>query len=179
VSIVHIMSELSQSPRLPYSQDWSCSARRKSTVPPKSCRLPCSIFHSPLSATLSNRSLLTTHPAVPPAELEALLLTHPRLVDAGVIGIWSPSQATELPRAYVVPRTPLSSLSPAQRSELEQQVADWIAGKVANHKRLRGGVVLIDAVPKSPSGKILRKDLRELAKKEVEGGAAEGRLAKL
>lgn len=39
-------------------------------------------------------------------------------------------------------------------------------GKVANHKKLRGGVVLVDAIPKSPAGKILRKILRDQAKAE-------------
>ena len=38
---------------------------------------------------------------------------------------------------------------------------DWVASNVAGYKRLRGGVVFIDAIPKSPSGKILRKDLRD------------------
>jgi acyl-coenzyme A synthetase/AMP-(fatty) acid ligase len=46
---------------------------------------------------------------------------------------------------------------------------DWVASKVANHKKLRGGVVFIDAIPKSPSGKILRKELRELAKRQDKG----------
>ena len=49
------------------------------------------------------------------------------------------------------------------------EIMDWVAGKVANHKKLRGGVVFIDAIPKSPSGKILRKDLRELAKRQDKG----------
>ena len=39
---------------------------------------------------------------------------------------------------------------------------------MANHKKLRGGVVFLEAIPKSPSGKILRKDLRELAKRDWE-----------
>ena len=42
-----------------------------------------------------------------------------------------------------------------------------MAGQVSNHKRLRGGVVFLPAIPKSPSGKILRKDLRALAKKQA------------
>jgi 4-coumarate--CoA ligase len=45
----------------------------------------------------------------------------------------------------------------------------WVDGKVANHKRLRGGMVFVDVVPKSPSGKILRKDLRVRAKEEMKG----------
>ena len=46
-----------------------------------------------------------------------------------------------------------------------QEIIDWVAGQVANHKRLRGGVVFLEAIPKSASGKILRKELRALAKK--------------
>lgn len=98
---------------------------------------------------------------VPPAELESLLLQHPQVVDSGVIGIWDDSQATELPRAYIV-----ASADTTDKDSLAKEVATWVASKVANHKRLRGGVIVIDAIPKSPSGKILRKDLREQAKKE-------------
>ena len=49
----------------------------------------------------------------------------------------------------------------------EREVADWLAQKVARHKRLAGGVVFVDAIPKNPSGKILRKALRERAREEV------------
>ncbi|WWD18660.1 hypothetical protein CI109_103113 [Kwoniella shandongensis] len=117
---------------------------------------------------------------VPPAELEALLLTHPDVADVGVIGIWSKEQATELPRAYIVPRGGLSSISEKSKNELSTKIQKWVEGKVSNHKRLRGGVILIEAIPKSPSGKILRKDLRVLAKKEEEQDEVKkGRKAKL
>lgn len=100
---------------------------------------------------------------VPPAELEALLLTHPQVLDAGVIGVWDASQATELPRAYIVAKP-----GSGDKEALEREVGLWVASKVANHKRLRGGVAVIDAIPKSPSGKILRKDLRARAERERE-----------
>ncbi|WVO18078.1 hypothetical protein L204_105778 [Cryptococcus depauperatus] len=116
---------------------------------------------------------------VPPAELEALLLKHSAVADVGVIGIYSEAQATELPRAYIVPRGGLSSLSSQAQRELSKDIHDWAASQVANHKKLRGGVILIDAIPKSPSGKILRKDLRALAKKEAQDAVAAGREAKL
>ena len=105
--------------------------------------------------------------AVPPAELESLLLNHPQVADVGVIGIYSEAQATELPRAYIVPKSPLNSMSDADKKSLIDDVAQWVASKVSNHKRLRGGIVLVDIIPKSPSGKILRKILRERAKGEV------------
>jgi acyl-coenzyme A synthetase/AMP-(fatty) acid ligase len=93
-------------------------------------------------------------------------LSNDKVTDTAVIGIQSKKLHTELPRAYVVPSVPLSSLSSAQRQALSKEIADWVATKVAPHKRLRGGVILIDAIPKSPAGKILRKNLRVLAEKE-------------
>ncbi|OCF37159.1 AMP-binding protein [Kwoniella heveanensis CBS 569] len=117
---------------------------------------------------------------VPPAELEALLLTHPEVTDVGVIGIYSKAEATELPRAYVVPAGGLASLPTTEaKQEFSEKIVKWVSDKVANHKRLRGGVILLDVVPKSPSGKILRKDLRARAVKEEEEGVIQGRRAKL
>ena len=92
---------------------------------------------------------------VAPAELEALLLQCPGVKDAGVVGVYSEAQATELPRAYVV-----ADASP-------EFIAEWIKERVSNPKRLRGGVVIVDSIPKSPSGKILRKDLRTRAAQEM------------
>ncbi|KAK7722711.1 hypothetical protein SLS57_004916 [Botryosphaeria dothidea] len=92
---------------------------------------------------------------VAPAELEALLLNHADIMDAAVIGV--EAEGTEVPRAYVV----------ADKNKISaKQIQEYVKSNVADYKRLRGGVVFLDAIPKSPSGKILRKDLRELAKKE-------------
>lgn len=107
---------------------------------------------------------------VPPAELEALLLTHPDVVDAGVVGVWVEEQATELPRAYIVARPGKIEKGPREeedRSKFGAEIAQWVAGRVAQHKKLRGGVKVVDAIPKSPSGKILRKDLRVVAQGEI------------
>lgn len=103
---------------------------------------------------------------VAPAELEALLLTHPKIVDCGIVGVYDASQATELPRAYIVtnPTAGISSLD-AQLA-FAKEVQAWVAGRVAAHKRLRGGVVVTVAIPKSPSGKILRNTLRKRAEEE-------------
>jgi 4-coumarate--CoA ligase len=49
-----------------------------------------------------------------------------------------------------------------------KEIQAFVAKQVARYKRLRGGVVFLPAIPKSPSGKILRRDLRELAKKEAQ-----------
>ncbi|PBK78575.1 AMP binding protein [Armillaria solidipes] len=104
---------------------------------------------------------------VPPAELESVLLGHPDVADAAVIGVYDASQATELPRAYIVPANPDRTKTNGLKVSFESEVVKWMATKVAHHKYLRGGVVIIDAIPKSPAGKILRRELRELAKKEV------------
>lgn len=90
---------------------------------------------------------------VPPAELEALLLTHPEISDAAVIP-FPDKQVGQFPMAYVV-RKAGSNLS-------EKAVMDFIAGQVAPYKRIRR-VAYVAAIPKNPSGKILRKDLIKLA----------------
>lgn len=94
---------------------------------------------------------------VAPAELEALLLDHPAVQDAAVVGVTINGE--ELPRAYVALQ--------ADQTATPREIADWLAQKVARHKRLAGGVKFVDAIPKNPSGKILRKALRDLAKTEV------------
>lgn len=99
---------------------------------------------------------------VAPAELEGLLTSHPLIDDAAVIGLYDPSQATEVPRAYIVRRRAVSG----QRTTSERELAEWLAARVAPHKRLRGGIRFIDAVPKSASGKILRRLLKVQAEEE-------------
>ncbi|KAJ7214390.1 AMP binding protein [Mycena pura] len=111
---------------------------------------------------------------VPPAELEAVLLTHPDIADVGVIGINSAEQATELPRAYVVHANPGKVKTAQAKAEFGQSVAKWIKSRVARHKYLRAGVAVIDVVPKSAAGKILRKELRERAKQEAARGEIDG-----
>ncbi|KAE9617269.1 hypothetical protein Lal_00034685 [Lupinus albus] len=90
---------------------------------------------------------------VPPAELEALLLTHPDISDAAVIP-YPDNEAGQIPMGYIVRKTG-SSLS-------EKEVIDFVAKQVAPYKRIRR-VSFISSVPKNPSGKILRKDLIKLA----------------
>ncbi|KAK4499750.1 hypothetical protein PRZ48_007936 [Zasmidium cellare] len=93
---------------------------------------------------------------VAPAELEALLNSHPKIADAAAIGVWSDEQQTEVPRAYVVKKGEISAT----------EVANFVKGQVASYKQLRGGVYFMDEIPKSASGKILRKDLRQIAAAE-------------
>ena len=87
---------------------------------------------------------------VPPAELEALLLTHPQIADAAVIGVLD-DEGEEVPKAFVV-RQPGAELD-------EAAVIAFVAERVSPHKKVRK-VEFIDLVPKSAAGKILRKDLR-------------------
>jgi 4-coumarate--CoA ligase len=80
---------------------------------------------------------------VPPAELEALLLERPDISDSGVIGVFSDAEATELPRAYIVPRD-VAILEDAKRSAaFANDVDTWVKSKVAQHKFLRGGASLV------------------------------------
>ena len=94
-----------------------------------------------------------------PAELEAALLEHPSVADAAVVGISLHNE--EWPRAYVVLKEGL------QGRVTEQDIQSWIKPRVAKHKWLAGGVAFVDEVPKSASGKIVRKVMREWAKKDI------------
>jgi acyl-CoA synthetase (AMP-forming)/AMP-acid ligase II len=86
---------------------------------------------------------------VAPAELEGLLLAHPAVADVAVIPSPDP-EAGEVPKAFVVLRQPLG----------EAELMDWVAGQVAPHKKIRR-VAVVDAIPRSASGKILRRVLVE------------------
>jgi 4-coumarate--CoA ligase len=88
---------------------------------------------------------------VPPAELEGLLLTHPDVADAAVIGI-PDEEAGELPKAFVV-------LKPGHEASAED-LMEFVAGHVAHYKRIRM-VELVQEIPKSASGKILRRLLKD------------------
>ena len=88
---------------------------------------------------------------VAPAELEGILLSHPQIADVAVVGV-DDEWAGEVPKAFVV-------LKSGDVSETE--IHDFMSSKVAEHKQLKGGVSFVDAIPKSPSGKILRRLLKE------------------
>jgi acyl-CoA synthetase (AMP-forming)/AMP-acid ligase II len=85
---------------------------------------------------------------VAPAELEALIITHPEVSDVAVIGV-PDEEAGELPKAYVVPAG--AELDP-------DPLMEWVAARVAPQKRIRL-VEAVEEIPKSPSGKILRRVL--------------------
>ncbi|XP_033332021.2 uncharacterized protein LOC117223704 [Megalopta genalis] len=92
---------------------------------------------------------------VAPAELEALLRTHPDVEEAAVIGV-PDARHGEVPKAFV-----LTKKGAAPKPE---QLQDFIKGKVASYKELLGGVTFVDNIPKNSSGKILRIQLRNMSK---------------
>ena len=99
---------------------------------------------------------------VAPPELEGVLLSHPNIVDAAVIGVPDPvREGGELPRGYVVRRDPKSNVP--TDAEVQQMMKD----KLTSYKRLEGGVVFVEGIPKNASGKILKRILREGAKEEM------------
>ncbi|MET0627370.1 MAG: AMP-binding protein [Acidimicrobiia bacterium] len=88
---------------------------------------------------------------VAPAELEAVLLTHPAVADAAVVGE-PDDEAGEVPVGFVV-------LKSGARAT-DDEILAYVAGEVAGYKQLRK-LTFIETVPKSPSGKILRRLLRD------------------
>jgi len=87
---------------------------------------------------------------VAPAELEALLLTHPAVADAAVVPL-KDEEVCEIPRAFVVLKAPATA----------DELMTFVAERVAPFKKIRR-LDFIDAIPKSPSGKILRRLLRDM-----------------
>ncbi|KAJ4444147.1 hypothetical protein ANN_05936 [Periplaneta americana] len=88
---------------------------------------------------------------VAPAELEEILRSHPHIEDAAVVGI-PDERSGEIPKAFVVPK---------EKKISEEEVKKFVAEKVSDYKHLKGGVEFISSIPKSPSGKILRRLLKE------------------
>ncbi|MFE4453149.1 4-coumarate--CoA ligase family protein [Streptomyces sp. NPDC056796] len=89
---------------------------------------------------------------VAPADLEALLLTHPSIADAAVIGVHD-ADGNEVPKAFVVRRPDAGGLT-------AEDVIAYVAGRVAPYKKVRRAE-FVDAVPRAASGKILRRELRD------------------
>jgi acyl-CoA synthetase (AMP-forming)/AMP-acid ligase II len=91
--------------------------------------------------------------AIAPAEVEAVLLEHPAVRDCGVVGKQDDA-AGEVPIAFIVARE-----SHATGGRLANQLCGYVADRLAHYKQPRE-VRFVDAIPRNPSGKILRKDLR-------------------
>jgi 4-coumarate--CoA ligase len=96
---------------------------------------------------------------VAPAEIENLLFTHPKIKEAAVVGVQFPDDpGSDCPRAYVV-------ADPREVSE--EEIKEFVKGRLAPYKQLRGGVAYVDELPKNAVGKYLRRELRERAKREL------------
>ncbi|XP_055327156.1 uncharacterized protein LOC129580589 [Sitodiplosis mosellana] len=90
---------------------------------------------------------------VAPAELEGILREHADILDAAVIGVKDP-KCGEVPRAFVV-RRPESNIT-------EKDVQQFVAKQVIKYKQLTGGVQFVDQIPKTATGKILRREVRRI-----------------
>ncbi|KAF8898943.1 phenylacetyl-CoA ligase [Infundibulicybe gibba] len=103
---------------------------------------------------------------VAPAELEGHLLMHPDVADACVVGV-PDDYSGEIPLAYIVPSAAAAKRTFANREEtakLREALIKFVADAKIQYKWLAGGVEFIDAIPKNPSGKMLRRVLRDQAK---------------
>ncbi len=131
----------------------------------------------PASAKIKQDIIKVRGWQVSPAELETILLQHPQILDAAVVGVLSPNSSgldETVPRAFVV-RKPVSGRDTVESSQYtapphspdisktcllsELDVVDFVASKVISYKRLTGGVVFVDQIPRSTTGKILRLHL--------------------
>ncbi|XP_050026994.1 uncharacterized protein [Dermacentor andersoni] len=89
---------------------------------------------------------------VAPAEIEALLSRHPLVLDSAVVGIEHPDFG-EAPTAFVV-------AEPSGKGRIEEELRQLVSEQAAFHKHLHGGVVFVDSIPKTDTGKYMRRQLR-------------------
>ena len=87
---------------------------------------------------------------VSPSELEDLIRRHPGVLDVAVVGV-PDERVGESPRAYVIPRN---------ANVEEQSIVEYVAERVAPHKRLGEGVMFVESLPKNQTGKLLRRELK-------------------
>ncbi len=96
---------------------------------------------------------------VAPSELEDLLISHPLISDAAVSSVYDDAEATELPCAYVSLKNDPTTRNDVAVEATLQEVRKWMEGQVAGYKKLRGGIFHMQELPKTASGKILRRML--------------------
>ena len=105
-----------------------------------------------LCSLARSRLIKTNGLQVSPSELEALLLTHPAVSDCAVIGLPS-DRFGEIPKGFIVP---------AEGATVDaNEIVEWLGKRTASHKRLRGGLEIVQEIPKSGNGKVLRRILRD------------------
>ena len=91
---------------------------------------------------------------VAPAELEDVVRSHPKVLDIAVVGVEDEKRG-EVPLAFVVKKPDVIDTEEDLREDIHRHVSQ----QLADYKQLAGGIRFTEAIPKSPSGKILRKDL--------------------
>jgi len=95
---------------------------------------------------------------IAPAELEALIITHPDVADVAVVGI-PDDEAGEVPKAFLVYKGDTSSLDQKALQQKAAEIKNFVAAELATYKSIHT-VQWVDSIPKSASGKILRRVLR-------------------
>lgn len=95
---------------------------------------------------------------VAPSELEGILTSHPLVEEGIVCAKWDDNEGTEIPIAYVTLNS-LVSNDRHKRFEATVDIERFVNGKVSSYKKLRGGVKVLQEIPKTASGKILRRML--------------------
>lgn len=106
---------------------------------------------------------------VAPGEIEGVLLSHPQLLEAAVIGVRNPGDPDNLehPRAYVVRRP-----GPEGQALDEATIKKFCSARLAKFKELTGGVRFLDVMPRNATGKLLKRVLRDMVKEEGQAQAA-------
>lgn len=107
-----------------------------------------------------------------PAELEDHLLTHPFVSDCAVIPVQD-KVSGELPKAYIIKSKNTAGKSDAQ---ISREIRKYTEDHKARYKWLKGGIEFVDLIPKSPSGKILRRLLRDREKSKAAKDDRQGKL---
>ena len=102
-----------------------------------------------------------------PAELEGLLGAHPHVSECAVCALWDEDHGTEVPIAYVT-LTAEGKAANMKTGTVLVDIQKHVDSKVAPYKRLRGGVVALEEIPKTGTGKILRRLLPARLAKERE-----------
>jgi len=100
---------------------------------------------------------LKKNPKVLPSEIESVLLEHPDVQASGVAGIRN-FETDYISKAFVV-------LKPGRKCS-EQEICDFVASKMPEHKQLHGGVRFVDKLPENKGGKLDRKVLYDMAMKK-------------
>ena len=105
---------------------------------------------------------------VAPSELEDLLLRHPDVTDSAVCAVYDTKQASEIPLAYVSLAEQHTKLSASEIQVVLDGIRKRFDGQVAGYKKLRGGIHHLQTLPKTTSGKILRRSLPAKLKEQRE-----------